>query len=318
MGVLQPADAGGMAGAVGRACIALLLLAAAAFAGCGGGDDGNGSDGEAAALAVPWVDPDGDPPYIGELSVNPADGALFMSTNTGLFRIERGGNRPEKVTGTLTTPEGRGEISAGLVVRFTGPDQALGSGHPAAGTALPPVLGLIRTADAARTWESVSELGTADFHAIEPDGQRIAAALFGESRILLSNDGGRTWESRAAPTPLVDLEVDPGNPEHWMAASDRGIFFSTDAGGTWRQRDPTPNVRAVWAAPDELYRIDPGGPVKVSADGGESWEDRGSTGGEPQAFTIDEQGTFYVALFDGTVTVSEDGGRTWTVRVQGG
>jgi len=55
---------------------------------------------------VPWVDPDGEPPYIGSLSVNPADASLHMGTNTGLFRVEEGSPMPEKVSGTLTTPDG--------------------------------------------------------------------------------------------------------------------------------------------------------------------------------------------------------------------
>ena len=66
----------------------------------------------------------------------------------------------------------------------------------------------------------------------------------------------------------------------------------------------------------ELYRIDPGGPVKVSTDGGETWEDRGTTGGEPQAMTADGE-TLYVALIDGTVKRSTDGGQTFTDLVKG-
>ena len=94
--------------------------------------------------------------------------------------------------------------------------------------------------------------------------------------------------------------------------------MSKDAGGSWRPFDPTPNVRLSWGANGELFRVDPGGPVKVSTDGGQTWEDRGTTGGEPQAMTVDEDGTVYVALIDGTLKVSDDGGRTFTDQVRGG
>jgi BNR/Asp-box repeat len=295
----------------------VLGMLGVAIAGCGD-DDGGGSTDAAANLAVPWVDPDGDVPIVGSLSVNPADSTLYMGTNTGLFRIPEGASKPEKVVGTLETPDGSGKVSESLVVRFVGPDELLGSGHPAAGEALPPALGLIRSDDAGRTWSSVSELGTADFHAIEPAGDEIVAALFQQSQVLVSTDEGKTWETRAAPMPLVNLEVNPDDPQRWIGATERGIFVSDDAGGTWRQRDPTPNVRLSWADSGELYRIDPGGPVKVSSDGGESWEDRGSTGGEPQAMTVGEDGTVYVALIDGTLKVSDDGGRTFTDQVRGG
>ena len=166
---------------------------------------------------MPWIDPDGDPPIVGSLSVNPADSTLFMATNTGLFRIPEGASKPERIVGQLETPDGSGEVSEALVVRFIGPDTLLGSGHPAAGSTLPQALGLIRSEDAGKTWTSVSELGTADFHAIEPAGDDIVGALFQQPQVLVSSDEGKTWETRAAPLPLVALEVDPQRP----AALDR-------------------------------------------------------------------------------------------------
>jgi hypothetical protein len=297
-----------------RAALVLLLIAAA-LAGCGGDD---GDDANANELAVPWVNPDGDPPYIGSLSVNPADSSLFMGTNTGLWRIADGASRPQKVTGELTTPDGSGRVSEALVAQFTGPDTAIGSGHPAAGQALPPVLGLIRTTDGARTWESVSELGTSDFHALELSSGRIVGALFGQSQVLVSSDDGRSWEGRAAPMALVDLAVDPENPDRWVGTTEQGLFVSDDAGESWRQLEPIPNVRLAWQPGGDVYRVDPGGPVKVSSDGGQSWQERGSTGGEPHAMTVTEDGTVYVALLDGTVKVSDDGGETFTDLVRGG
>jgi hypothetical protein len=294
----------------------VLGLLAAAVAGCGG-DDGT-STAPASELAVPWVDPDGDVPIVGSLSVNPTDSTLYMGTNTGLFQVPEGASKPEKIVGTLKTPDGSGEVSEALVVRFVGPDELLGSGHPAAGAALPPALGLIRSEDAGKTWSPVSEMGTADFHAIEPTGDQIVAALFQQAQILVSDDDGRTWATRAAPLPLVSLEVSPDDPQRWIGATERGIFVSEDGGKTWRERDPTPNVRLAWADGGELYRVDPGGPVKASTDGGERWEDRGSTGGEPQAMTVGPDGKVYVALIDGTLKVSGDGGQTFTDQVKGG
>lgn len=291
-----------------------ILVAAALLTGCGGEET---TEAPEAGLAVPWVNPDGEPPYIGSLDVNPADSAIYMGTNTGLFRILEGAQEPEKITGELSTPDGAGQISESLIAKFTGPDTVLGSGHPSEGAALPPVLGLIRSEDGGRTWTSVSELGTADFHALELSGERLIGALFGQSQVLVSDDEGRTWEARTAPMPLVDLEVDPANADHWIGTTERGIFLSTDAGETWRQRDPTPNVRVAWEEEGELYRIDPGGYLKASADGGETWEDRGSTGGEPHALTVAGD-TIYAALLDGTVKASEDGGATFTDRVSGG
>lgn len=302
-----------MAGAVARLALLVALLAAAALGACGSESDG--AEQPATQLAVPWLDPDGEFPIVGSLGVNPADSKLWMATNTGLFRVPGGGKAPVKMTGTLTTPDGAGEISSQLVIRFTGPDQLLGSGHPAADSSLPPALGLIRSEDAGRSWSSVSELGTADFHAIEPAGERLIGGLFGQAQLLVSDDGGRSWETRAAPRPLVDLAIDPGDPARWVATTADGVYVSRDDGGSWRAIDPTPNSYLAWAAPDALYRLDPGGPLMLSGDGGGSWKEVGSTGGEPQGLVAADPTTLYALLLDGTVKRSADGGRTWSVHV---
>ena len=291
----------------GRTPLAVALLAAALVAGCG--------DEEPAPPSAPaggWVDPAGEEPIIGSLTVNPSDGVPWLSTNTGLFRIPDGAEEPERVSGTLDTPEGSGELSEQLVVHFTGPDELLGSGHPAPDQGdLPDVLGLIRSADAALSWESVSELGRADFHIIDGDGERLVGALFGIPQVLVSRDAGETWETRSTPEPLIDLAVSPADPARWVATTANGIFLSVDEGATWRAIDPKANVRLAWPEEDVLYRIDPGGPVWVSADGGETWEERGSTGGEPRELTTASADELYAALLDGTVTRSADGGATW-------
>lgn len=63
------------------------------------------------------------------------------------------------------------------------------------------------------------------------------------------------------------------------------------------------------------YRLDPGGPLMLSRDGGGRWEEVGSTGGEPQALVATDPMTLYAMLLDGTVKRSADGGRTWAVHV---
>ena len=264
------------------------------------------------------MDPDGELPVVGSLAVNPADDVLWMSTNTGLYRV-REGARPERVRGRLETPDGAGTVSEQLVVAFDGPDTLLASGHPAAEeTALPSVLGLIRSEDAGRTWAPISEQGTADFHALRRSGDLLAGALYGQSQVLASRDGGRTWEDRAAPRVLVDLAVDPGDPDRWVATAPDGVWLSRDGGGTWRPVDPTPNSYLAWPAPDRLYRLDPGGPLFVSRDGGTRWAELSSTGGEPRALAAADRDRLYAALLDGTVQRTGDGGRTWDVLLEGG
>jgi hypothetical protein len=268
-----------------------------------------------AALTVPWLDPDGQPPIVGALDVNPGDDSLWIASNSGLFRLAAGDDRPEQVTGRLSTSVGSGEISEQLTIRFRGPDHLVASGHPRAGSELPTVLGLIQSRDAGKTWTAISEVGDADFHAIQLSGSVLVAGLFGQPVIDFSRDGGRTFAARAAPEPIVDLEVDPQRPERWVASTLSGLFTSPDSGQAWRQREPVPHSRFAWPQSDRLYRIDPGGPVKQSADGGATWTDTGSTGGEPTALAAADTQHLYAVLLDRSIKVSLDGGRTWTSRV---
>ena len=136
--------------------------------------------------------------------------------------------------------------------------------------------------------------------------------------MFVSEDGGRNWATKAAPLPIVAIEVDPDDARRWIASTQSGIFRTTDGGETWREVEPIPNVRFAWNEDSDLYRIDPGGDVKVSTDRGESWKALGSTGGEPQALTVDADGKLYAALIDGTVAVSDDGGQTFTEQIAGG
>jgi hypothetical protein len=82
--------------------------------------------------------------------------------------------------------------------------------------------------------------------------------------------------------------------------------------------EPIPNIRLAWQPGGDLYRVDPGGAINVSSDSGRSWQERGSTGGEPHAMTVGEDGTIYVALLDGTLKVSDDGGQTFRDELRGG
>lgn len=316
-----PADRGApsaSAASIRTMAIALMILAVSgvvAFLLFGSGRTERERGTDRAALAVPWLDPDGQPPIVGALDVNPGDDSLWIASNTGLFRLAAGHDRPEQVTGRLSTSVGSGEISAQLAIRFRGPDQLVASGHPPAGSELPPVLGLIHSRDAGKTWTAVSEVGDSDFHAIQLSGDVVVAGLFDQPIVDVSTDGGRTFTGRGAPEPIVDLEVDPQRPEHWVASTVSGLFTSSNAGQAWRQREPVPHSHFAWARSDRLYRIDPGGPVKQSADGGVTWTDTGSTGGEPTALAAADTQHLYAILLDGSVKASNDGGRTWISRV---
>lgn len=242
--------------------------------------------------------------HIHGLGIDPADGSLLIATHGGLFRAATGRERATRVG------EGRQDTMGFTVV---GPNRFLGSGHPGLGEQLPPLLGLIRSDDAGRSWEPVSLLGEADFHVLRADGRRIYGVNASDGTLLVSGDSGRSWERRTPPGPLADLVPRPGEPDALVAAGAEGLYASRDAGRSWRALAKGPAGLLAWPRPGALYAVDAAGEVRRSADAGRSWERAGAVGGPPAAFAShgDE---LYVALHDGRVEVSSDGGRSWRPR----
>jgi hypothetical protein len=281
-----------------RLTTAVCALIALAPLACGG-------ESNEASERRPVIEDPG-PVHVHGLGVNPTDGALFVATHTGLFRAGPDERRARRVAG-------RYQDTMGFTV--TGPDRFLGSGHPDGREDLPPFLGLIRSTDAGRTWDPVSLLGKRDFHVLEAVGQRIYG--YGsdfeskEAGLLVSDNGGRRWQERTPPEPLISLAIDPEDSDHLVASGEHGTYSSTDGARTWRPLGEDPGFFA-WTR-RSLCRIGSGGDVSCSSDDGGSWQRTGAIGGQAAAF--DSAGDeLYVALHDGTVKRSADDGESWLVR----
>lgn len=241
--------------------------------------------------------------HIHGLGVNPADGSLLIATHTGLFRAAAGDPEPARVGD-------RRQDTMGFTV--VGPDRFLGSGHPDPRDELPPLLGLIRSDDAGRTWEPVSLLGEADFHALRASGGRIYGFDATSSRLLTSGDAGRSWEERTPPAPVIDIAIDPGRPAAVVASTEAGVFFSADTGRTWRPVARDQAGLLTWT-PSGLVLVDGRGAVHVRSAPGRRATRVGDVGGRPAALTSDGD-DLYVALHSNEVKRSTDSGRTWSLR----
>jgi photosystem II stability/assembly factor-like uncharacterized protein len=268
-------------------------------------DDGGG---EETFTGVPAVDPG--PVHVHGLGVNPADGALFIATHTGLYRVDRGERKAERVAD-------RYQDTMGFTI--VGPDRFLGSGHPDVNEAqeknLPSLLGLIESTDKGENWQPISLSGEADFHVLRFAGERVYGYDASNDRLLVSDDRGRSWNELDKPGPLVDLAVDPKDSRRILVASagglEEGLFESRDGGKGWRRVSEAVGLLA-W--PDRLYLIAGGGQVFASSDGGRRLEGQGEIGGQPAALVAEGPRELYAALHDGTIKRSTDGGTTWTVR----
>jgi hypothetical protein len=304
--------------------LAVLAALSVAVAGCGGGDDPaatptptktpsvTATETAAPQEAAPAPAPSsGANAFIGSIAVDPADGTVMLGTGLGLFRLEKGAKNAKRVTGELATANGSGQISSNLVVRYAGPGDLIASGHPEGGT-LPENLGLIRSRDAGDTWAPVAEVGKSDYHVLQVADQHIVGVLADDRTIRISGDGGRKFEERTPPDVPLDVVFDPGDTKRMVVATKQGVFSSTDGGGSWRERDPTPSEQLAWGRSDALYRADPGGLVKVSADGGVTWKDAGSVGMAVNELAVDAAAALYASVAGGEVRRSTDGGAHWS------
>lgn len=265
--------------------------------------------GDRDAGSTPAADPG--PIHVHGLGVDPADGALFIATHSGLYRAARG-------EATATRVGDRLQDTMGFTV--VGANRFLGSGHPdlreAGELGLPSRLGLIESTDAGATWRSISLSGDADFHVLRSAGDRVYGYDASNDRLLASGDDGRTWEELDRPGPIVDIAIDPTDARRIVVTSvgggEEGLFASRDGGSSWRRLGASVGPLA-WPSPRRLFLVTGDGQVLSSSDGGTTFARRGEIGGEPAAFLADGA-DLYVALHDGTVKRSRDGGRTWTVR----
>jgi photosystem II stability/assembly factor-like uncharacterized protein len=279
------------------------FLVVAVLAGCGGD-----SADDAATTSAPGAGTD-----VLSIAVDPADGTLLAGGGPAFYRLKPGAKEPETATGTLKTPKGSGTLTKDVIARFTSDGTIIASGHSGEAT-LPAVLGLVKSTDEGETWEPVSGLGEADYHEIEIDGDRILALRYEDpGMIQISSDGGKTWDTREAPSVAapIDIAVNPGNQDQWAVSTDQGTFVSANGGKSWRQWDTTFGPRIAWVKPDALYLAGKDGKVKVSPDAGRTWQDAGSIGAGPKELTFSAKGELYASVAGGAIKRSADGGKTW-------
>jgi hypothetical protein len=286
-----------------RARTALAAVAAAlVVTGCSAGTDRGAASGQRPAL-----DPAADPgvAHVHGLGVDPADGVLYAATHFGLFALPEDGSA-ERIADRL-------QDTMGFTV--VGPNTFLGSGHPdpEKDPELPPRLGLIRSTDAARTWQTVSLTGEVDFHALHSAHGSIYGWDSGTGRLMVSADDGATWDTRST-LGLRDFAVSPADPQVLLATTEQGLARSTDGGRSFTAVTGAPVLAVLaWQRSDQLYGVDPGGQVHTSRDGGRTWGERGSLEGPPEALAAYGDELFATATGKG-ILASADGGRSWTVR----
>ena len=248
--------------------------------------------------------------HVHGLGINPADGTLYAATHTGLFTVR---------DGAASRVADRYQDTMGFTV--VGADHFLGSGHPDARDpqlyqpGRRPLLGLIESRDAGRSWQPLSLLGEADFHALEVGHGRVYGYDATGGRFMVTSDR-RTWQVRSR-LELVSFAVSPTDAEVVVATTERGLVRSRDGGRRWQPIGGPAALLLDWKRPDALWAMTDDGQAWQSRDGGQTWSRRGAFSGQPEAFLADGE-RVYVAVSGLGIVSSGDGGRSWQLRYRSG
>ena len=271
--------------------IGLLVVMVTAYLALRDGDSAGGTAGGDTAME-----------HVHGLGVDPETGTLYAGTHYGLFRL------PENGKGRRVAD--RVQDFMGFTV--AGPGHFLASGHPGEGQDGPSSLGLIESTDNGRTWHTLSLAGEADFHALEYRHGRVYGVNSMTGQFMVSDDK-TTWDGRTN-LPIADFAVSPDGPDVIVATTEQGLARSEDGGRNFALVQDAPLLLLVgWAEDGTLVGIGPEGTVYASPGEAGAWEQRGALESSPEALAAVSQDEIYAAAH-GTVLLSTDGGRSFTLR----
>lgn len=154
--------------------------------------------------------------------------------------------------------------------------------------------GVWKSTDGGAFWQAKTEtLGSLSVGALEMDPNNANTLYLGLGDpfdgtgigLVKSTDGGDTWSDPVflgTSTVISDIQVTPGNSNIVLAATNRGLFRSTDAGATFANVPITPSAGGVpvvwslaWGGGDtfvlSLLGGTSDGEIWRSTDGGATW-----------------------------------------------
>jgi len=244
-----------------RTClvVAVAILSALALTACTDSEDSTAGSGAERA-------DEGELVHVHDVLVGAGGTPVYLAAHTGLYELRNG---------ELVARSDRFDDLMAAAIESDG--TLIASGHPDLSSedlrveGKPPLLGLVESDDGS-TWTPRSLLGDADFHALVATEGRLYGADPTSARVMVSDDGGRTWEPRAGNAQLLDLAVDPTDPDQMVGVDlDQGVALSDDGGDTWEPVAGAPELIDLEWTSSALVGLDTEGSIMRSTDAGLTW-----------------------------------------------
>jgi len=170
--------------------------------------------------------------------------------------------------------------------------------------------------------QPLSRLSTSDFHSLAFSPTEPDTVFFGHhGGLLVSRDGGRTWQSTALQNAdAMALAAPSANPQVMYAAGHDVFLKSTDAGQTWQPVGtnlPGTDMHGFAVDPQDANHVFAhvvGSGIFDSQDGGTTWTLLSSAVPD-STFNLavgETAQTLYAAAGQAGLLRSTDGGRNWS------
>ncbi len=175
-------------------------------------------------------------------------------------------------------------------------------------------------ADAMYNWKDVTiPGGKVKESRISSDGSKLIVlqegATFNDRKLLVSTDNGANWSSHLAPEGAVNLLTNTDGSKLVVKGKygQNNIHVSTDGGNSWTTPvAPVESDASLLMSPDgsTLTKCRYGGPLFVSRDNGQAWEQKGN---ECPHAVFNNGRMIYMDYDANLIKQSTDYGVTWKV-----
>ncbi len=244
-----------------------------------------------------------------------------LSTNQygSIFHTEDGGQTWERQGDTLTVPN-----TGFTSVQVYNPDVAMIAGNIADGYGT-----LLRTTDGGENWERIDSsagIPAGDLYSVSFVTSNIIWAAGQNNAILVSHDGGDSWESKSdeayAGLDISDIvAVSENNIWACGGNNDGLILHSTDGGTTWRSEGDPDSLHGHTLISlsvvneNQAWVVGHGGIVLRTTDGGDTWTGQSPVGDvilDVNGVAALDDNRVWLVMDYGNIYYSEDNGENWT------